>query len=31
MKIELIDLTIRDLAAGCHDDGDDGLASRRCH
>lgn len=22
MKIELIDLTVRDLVAGCHDDGD---------
>ncbi len=24
MKIQLLDLTIRDLAAGCHDDGDGG-------
>ncbi len=30
MKIELIDLTICE-PAGCHDDGEGGLASRRCH
>jgi len=25
MKIQQLDLTVRDLAAGCHDDGDGGL------
>ncbi len=25
MKIQLLDLTARDLVAGCHDDDDDGL------
>ena len=26
MKIKLIDLTVRDLVVGCHDDGEGGVA-----
>ncbi|MCY3781490.1 MAG: hypothetical protein OXG78_14345 [Chloroflexi bacterium] len=30
MKIKLHEITVRDLDAGCHDDGEAGLVGRTC-